>query len=341
MNTNFPVSILDQSPVVAGTSPRDAILATLALARRADALGYHRYWLAEHHSVRTFADPAPEVLLARVAAETTRLRVGTGGVLLPHTSALKVAEQFHIHEALEPGRIDLGIGRGVGGPDLVAAALGSREEAAFPRQMRDLIDFLDGSFPEMHPFASLHAMPTGTDTPEIWLLGKSENAAALAAEMGLPFAFAHFISGDGAEITRMYRHHFRASRHHSEPRLMLALSAIAAPSAEEAEELASSIALLRLRFASEIDVPVPTLEQTRAYPYTADDRKKIANNRRFLTLGTPSTVRERIEMLAAAHEADEVMIVTIVPDYDARLRSYELLADAFALNAPLRRNVRS
>jgi luciferase family oxidoreductase group 1 len=332
MKTNFPVSILDQSPVVAGTNPRDAILATLALARRADSLGYHRYWLAEHHSVRTFADSAPEILLARVAAETTRLRVGTGGVLLPHTHALKVAEQFRLHEALEPGRIDLGIGRASGGPDLVSAALGSHEDDMFPGQMHDLVDFLDGTLPQEHPYASLHAVPAGPGAPEIWLLGKSESSAALAAEMGLPFSFAHFISGDGTHVTRTYRRHFRASRRHAEPRVMLALSAIAAPTAEEAERLAASAALLRLRFRHEIDVPVPSLEEAHAYPYTAADREEIANNRRFATLGTPSTVRERIEALAAAHEADEAMIVTIVPDYDARLRSYELLADAFALN---------
>jgi luciferase family oxidoreductase group 1 len=333
MQTPLPVSILDQSPIIAGTSPREAILATLALARRADVLGYHRYWLAEHHSVRVFAVPAPEILLARVAAETTRLRVGTGGVLLPHTSALKVAEQFHLHEALEPGRIDLGIGRAAGGPDLVSGALGSREDAAFPRQMRDVIDFLDGTLPEKHPFASLYAMPTGAGVPEIWLLGKSESSAALAAELGLSFAFAHFLGGDGAQITRTYRRRFRASRRQAEPRVMIALSAIVAPSPVEAEELAASLDLLRLRYVREIDSPVPSIEETRAYPYTPADREEIANNRRFATIGTPSIVRERIETLAAAHEADEAMIVTIVPDYDARVRSFELLADAFALNA--------
>jgi alkanesulfonate monooxygenase SsuD/methylene tetrahydromethanopterin reductase-like flavin-dependent oxidoreductase (luciferase family) len=154
--------------------------------------------------------------------------------------------------------------------------------------------------------------------------------------MGLPFALAYFISGDGTEITRTYRRQFRASRRHAEPRVMLALSAITAPTAEEAEELATSVDLLRLRFRRKIDAPVASLEEAHAYPYTADDRQEIANNRRFLTLGTPSTVRDRIETLVAAHEADEAMIVTIVSDYDARLRSYELLADAFALTVPTR-----
>jgi luciferase family oxidoreductase group 1 len=332
VNRTLPVSILDQSPVVAGTSPRDAILETLALAGRADALGYHRYWLSEHHSVHTFANPAPEILLARVAAETTRLRVGTGGVLLPHTSALKVAEQFRIHEALEPGRIDLGIGRASGGPDLVSVALGASEEAAFQSQMRDLIDFLGASLPDGHPFASLQAMPAGPGAPEVWLLGKSEHGAVLAAEMGLPFAFAHFISGDGTEITRTYRRRFRPSRLHPEPRVMLALTAITAPDVEEAEELTTSLDLLRLQLELELYVPVPSLKEARAYPYTTRDREEIAKNRRFVTFGTPAMVRERIETVAAAHEADEAMIVTIVPDYQARIRSYELLAEAFALS---------
>jgi luciferase family oxidoreductase group 1 len=328
------VSILDQSPVLAGASPRDAILATLELARSADALGYHRYWLAEHHAMRGLGDPAPEILLARVACETTRIRVGTGGVLLPHYSALKVAEQFRMHEALAPGRIDLGIGRAPGGTGLVSAALGSREIAQFPRQMHDLLDFLDGTLPNEHPFSRLHAMPTGETTPEVWLLGSSDYSATLAAEMGLPFCFAHFISGDAAEVTRAYRRHFRPSRRLAEPHVMLAVSALCAPTPEEAEELAATIDLWRLRVPRGVNLPVPSLEEARAYAYTAYDREEIAYNRRRLTLGAPGAVRTRIEALAAAHEADEAMILTIAPDYAVRARSYALLAEAFALQTP-------
>jgi luciferase family oxidoreductase group 1 len=329
----LPVSILDQSPVLSGASPRDAIVATLQLARIADALGYHRYWLAEHHAMRGLGDPAPEILLARVAAETTRIRVGTGGVLLPHYSALKVAEQFRVHEALAPGRVDLGIGRAPGGTGLVSAALGSREIAQFPRQMRDLLDFLDDTVPVEHPFARLRAMPSGETSPEVWLLGSSDYSASLAAEMGLPFCFAHFISGDATQVTRMYRRHFRPSRRATGPRVMLAVAALCAPTAAEAEELAATIDLWRLRVPRGIDLPVPSLEEAQSYPYTPYDREEIAYNRRRLTLGAPSSVRERIEMLADAHLADEAMILTIAPDYAARMRSYTLLADAFALHA--------
>lgn len=325
------VSILDQSPVLAGASPLDAITATLDLARSADALGYHRYWLAEHHAMRGLADPVPEILLARIAAETMRIRVGTGGVLLPHYSALKVAEQFRMHEALSPGRIDLGIGRAPGGTGLVSAALASRDIAQFPRQVQDLIGFLDATIPDQHPFSRLHAMPAGPTSPEVWLLGSSDYSATLAAEMGLPFCFAHFISGEGEGVTRMYRRHFRPSAREAEPRVMLALAAVSAPTPEEAEELAKVIDLWRLRVPRGVDLPVPSSKEARDYPYSPYERDEIAFNRRRLTLGAPGAVRERIESIVAAHEADEAMIITIAPDYRSRMRSYALLADAFSL----------
>jgi luciferase family oxidoreductase group 1 len=326
------VSILDQSPVLAGATPQDAITATRDLAQSADALGYHRYWLAEHHAMRGLADPVPEILLARIAAETTRIRVGTGGVLLPHYSALKVAEQFRMHEALSPGRIDLGIGRAPGGTGLVSAALASRDIAQFPRQVRDLIGFLDDALPDHHPFSRLRAMPAETTSPEVWLLGSSDYSAALAAEMGLPFCFAHFISGDADEVTRMYRRHFRPSSRAAEPRVMLALAALVAPTPEEAEEQAAVIDLWRLRVPRGVDLPIPSAEEARAYPYTPYDRDEIAYNRRRLTLGTPRAVRERLESITAVHQADEVMVLTIAADYAARARSYALLADVFSLS---------
>ncbi|MEA2721470.1 MAG: hypothetical protein QOJ39_3334, partial [Candidatus Eremiobacteraeota bacterium] len=185
----LPLGILDQSPVLAGARPRDAVLATIALAREAERLGYDRYWLAEHHAMQGLADPAPEILLARITAETARIRVGTGGVLLPHYAALKVAEQFRMLDALAPGRIDLGIGRAPGGTQRVSMALESADVQRFPRQVSDVVGFLDGTLSEEHPFAKLVAMPSGETSPEVWLLGSSDYSAALAAEMGLPFAF--------------------------------------------------------------------------------------------------------------------------------------------------------
>jgi luciferase family oxidoreductase group 1 len=325
------LGILDQSPVLAGASPREAVHETIALAREADRLGYHRYWLAEHHAMRGLADPAPEILLARVAAETSRMRVGTGGVLLPHYSALKVAEQFRMLEALAPGRIDLGIGRAPGGTQRVSMALESRDVRDFPSQVQDLCDYLDRTMPEEHPFAKLTAMPSGETSPEVWLLGSSDYSASLAAQLGLPFAFAHFISGDAEAVTRMYRRHFQPSRRLAEPRVILCVAAITAATPEEAENLASTIDLWRLRIRHGTDLPVPSREEARAYPYTPTDREEIAYNRHRLTLGAPAAVRERIETLSERHAADEAMILTITPDYASRTRSYELLADAFAL----------
>jgi luciferase family oxidoreductase group 1 len=325
------LGILDQSPVLAGASPREAVHETIALAREADRLGYHRYWLAEHHAMRGLADPAPEILLARVAAETSRMRVGTGGVLLPHYSALKVAEQFRMLEALAPGRIDLGIGRAPGGTQRVSMALESRDVRDFPSQVQDLCDYLDRTMPEEHPFAKLTAMPSGETSPEVWLLGSSDYSASLAAQLGLPFAFAHFISGDAEAVTRMYRRHFQPSRRLAEPRVILCVAAITAATPEEAEDLASTIDLWRLRIRHGTDLPVPSREEARAYPYTPTDREEIAYNRHRLTLGAPAAVRERIETLSERHAADEAMILTITPDYASRTRSYELLADAFAL----------
>ncbi len=326
----LPLGILDQSPVLDGAAPRDAVLETIALAREAERLGYRRYWLAEHHAMRGLADPAPEILLARIAAETSRMRVGTGGVLLPHYSALKVAEQFRMLEALAPGRIDLGIGRAPGGSQRVSMALESRDVRDFPAQVRDLCDYLDGTLPEEHPFAKLTAMPSGETSPEVWLLGSSDYSASLAAQFGLPFAFAHFISGDAEPVTRMYRRHFRPSRRLAEPRVILCVAAIAAPTPEEAEDLAATIDLWRLRIRRGVDLPVPSRDDARAYPYTESDRDEIAYNRHRLTLGAPRAVRERIETLSARHEADEAMILSITPDYASRTRSYALLAGAFA-----------
>jgi luciferase family oxidoreductase group 1 len=327
----LPLGILDQSPVLAGATPSDAVHATIALARDADRLGYSRYWLAEHHAMRGLADPAPEILLAHLAGVTSRIRIGTGGVLLPHYAALKVAEQFRMLEALAPGRIDLGIGRAPGGTQRVSVALESTDVHRFPRQVADVVGFLDRDLPHGHPYAKLVAMPSGETSPEVWLLGSSDYSAALAAELGLPFAFAHFISGDAPAVTHMYRRHFRASRRLQEPRVLLAVAAIAAEAADQAESLAATIDLWRLRIRRGVDLSIPSHEEALAYPYTVDEREEIAYNRRRLALGTPAGVRDRIEELARTHEADEAMVLTITPDYASRARSYELLAAAFAL----------
>ena len=329
---SIPLSVLDQSPVLAGASPADAIANTIALARHADRLGYARYWLAEHHAMRGLADASPEVLLARLTAETERIRLGSGGIMLPHYAAFKVAEAFRMLDALAPGRIDLGIGRAPGGTGLVSAALESRDVATFPQQIADTIDFLNADVPAHHPFAPLPAMPAGPTAPDVWLLGSSEYGAMLAAEMGLPYTFAHFIGGEAPELVRAYRRLFKPSKHLAKPRAMVALGAIVAPSDAEAERLSLPVALWRMRLLRGRPGPVPSLAEAEAYPWSPLERREIEQTRRVVA-GSPATVRARIERLIDDHGADEAMIVTIVPDNETRLRSYALLADAFALRA--------
>jgi alkanesulfonate monooxygenase SsuD/methylene tetrahydromethanopterin reductase-like flavin-dependent oxidoreductase (luciferase family) len=305
----FPVGILDQSPVVSGALPSDAIAATIALARRADELGYHRYWLAEHHAMRGLADASPEVLLARLTAETHAIRLGTGGIMLPHYSAFKVAETFRMLEALAPGRIDLGLGRAPGGTPLVSAALESRDPSLFPAQV---------------------AATSGRGVPEVWMLGSSDYGARLAADMGLAYAYAHFIGGDASHVLQAYRARFQPSAARPEPYCAIALAAIVAPSDEEAEELALPLRLWRLRVANGISSELPSAAEARAYPWTPLEREQALRSRRVIT-GSPETARDRIAELVAAYGADEALIVTITPDYASRLRSYELLAGAFSL----------
>jgi len=326
----FPLSILDQSPVVSGARPRDAIAATIELARRADQLGYRRYWLAEHHAMRGLADASPEVLLARLTAETTNIRLGTGGIMLPHYSAFKVAESFRMLEALAPGRIDLGLGRAPGGTPLVSAALESRDPAIFPAQIGAAIEYMRGTALPEERGAPLPAMPSGSSAPPVWILGSSDYGARLAADMSLPYAYAQFIGGDAAHIARAYRARYLPTPERPEPYCMVALFAIAAPSDEEAEDLAWPIRLWRSRVTRGISTEVPSLEETRAYPWTPRERDEAVRSRRMI-VGTPAKVRERIRELVAEYAADEAMVVTITPDYASRLRSYELLADAFRL----------
>jgi luciferase family oxidoreductase group 1 len=330
MRMAFPLGVLDQSPVLSGMTPADAIRATIALAKRAETLGYKRFWLAEHHAMRGLADASPEILLARLTAETSNIRLGTGGIMLPHYSAFKVAETFRMLETLAPGRIDLGVGRAPGGTRLVSAALESRDPATFPTQIADIEAFFAGTAPATGEFASLVAMPSGDSSPQIWMLGSSEYGALLAAEMGLPYTYAHFISGDAPDVTRAYRERYRPSLRHPVPRVIVALGALVAESDAEAERLALPVMLWRMLLLRGRSGPVPTLAEAEAYPWTQLERYEVARTRRLMT-GRPSAVRTKIETLVAEHGADEVMIVTIAPDYATRERSYALLADAFAI----------
>src|SRR5438067_1845679 len=326
------LSILDQSPIISGHDARRAIEETLALARRADELGFYRYWLAEHHAIAALADPCPEVLVARLGAETRRLRIGTGGVLLPYYSAFRVAESFRMLEALYPGRIDLGIGRAPGGDARTAQAVaggGFPDASHFPQQLLELIGHLDGTLDAAHPFKPVRLQPEVATAPEIWLLGSSDYSGALAAELGVAFSFAHFINPQGGdEVTRAYRQHFRAGREKA-PRAMVCTFLICADSDDEAERLAAPIDLRRLHMALGVDAPIPSDEQAARHRYSSEEHRYVMSQRARAIIGSPATCRAELEATAARYEADEIMVLTITGDYATRRRSYELLMGAF------------
>jgi len=332
---NLHLSILDQSPVISGHTPARAVAETVLLAQAAEALGYHRYWLAEHHAVAALADPCPEILLTRVASATTRIRVGSGGVLLPYYSALKVAEVFRMLEALFPGRIDLGIGRAPGGDLATAQALSNGQYSAadhFAEQVQDLAGFLDDALPPGHAFERVKAMPAGPGAPPIWLLGSSDYSGALAAALGLRFAFAHFISAQGGDaVTRAYRARFQASKREAAPHAVVCAFVICAETEAAAEQLASSVDLRRLHMAQGLNAPIPTLAQAQAQRHSEAELTYIRSQRARAIIGDPRQVRERLLQLREQFNADELMLLTITGDYASRLRSYELLAREFAL----------
>lgn len=330
------LSVLDQSPIRTGASPADAINDTLVLAELADRLGYHRYWLAEHHSSAGLAGATPEILISQVAQRTQGLRVGSGGVMLSHYSPLKVAESFRMLETLFPGRIDLGIGRAPGSDQLTDQALqtgpGALGPQHYPMQVRDLIAYLDQTLPDEHPFATITAMPAGPSTPPVWLLGSTDQSASLAAYFGCPFSFAQFIAGEGGpDSMEAYRQKFQPSERFPEPLASIGVFVICADTEEDAERLMMSRDLSSVRQRTGRAGPVPSYEDARAYVYSPQEESLRQYNRQRWVWGTPDAVRQKLESLGAQFGVDEFVVVTITPDMESRCRSYELLADAFDL----------
>ena len=336
------LSVLDQSPIRKGGTAASALAETIALAKAAERLGYHRYWVAEHHNSSSFAGSAPEVLIARLAAETSRIRIGSGGVMLMHYSPLKVAEQFRMLETLAPGRIDLGIGRAPGADERTSRALQAGPQSfgidAFPSQVHLLSQLLDDAsagtpLPADHPYRGIHAMPQGDSRPELWLLGSGIHSAVFAAELGLPFAHAHFISPDGSqEAVEAYRARFKPSVWCATPRLAMGVSALAADTAQDAERLSASRQLWAVRLFSGRPIAFPPPEEALGYPYDERERTILKSLEGRSFIGTAAMVKTQLFDLAAAHGADELILVTITYDFAARLRSYELLAQAFGGN---------
>ncbi len=332
------LSVLDQSMIVSGRSPGESIRETLELAKLCDRLGYHRFWLSEHHSSDSIAGSAPEVLLAALAVTTQRIRLGSAGVMLPHYSALKVAEQFRVLEALSPGRIDLGLGRAPGSDGRTALALNpNAAEAAniFPAQLRDLMAWVAGdALPDTHPFRSVHAQPEGPTAPQVWMLGSSNYGAQVAAYFGLPYCYAYFFTeGQGAmEALSLYRETYRPSARHSRPYSAIAVFAMAAETQQQADRQFGPREVWRAERERGRFVPLPSPDEAAAYPFNDVDRARNAVIRAQAAYGTPDVVRQRLTEIAEAHGADEVAIVTAMHDAEARRRSFELLADEFRLD---------
>jgi luciferase family oxidoreductase group 1 len=334
--TELRINVLDQSPISEGSTGPDALANTLDLARLTDGLGYHRYWLAEHHGTPTLACASPEVLIGPIAAATERIRVGSGGVMLPHYSPLSVAERFSILSGLYPGRIDLGIGRAPGTDQLTMLALQrDRRQTApddFPQQLTELLAYLEDDMPRDHPFARLGAsLPGVPHRPEVWLLGSSPQSGIWAAELGLPYSFADFINPRGAAIAEDYRRRFAETGRADAPRVAVGVMAVCAETDEEAERLASSsrmaFSLLRMGRL----VPVPPIETALRYLETRE-RSPGGSGRRGV-IGSPETVKQGLEEVAREYGAQELTVLTITHEHEARRRSYELIASAFALQA--------
>ena len=328
------LSVLDQSPVSEGTTGAQALENTLDLARLADELGYHRYWVAEHHGTPTLASTSPEVLIGPIALATSRIRVGSGGVILHHYSPRKVAESFSVLSGLFGDRIDLGVGRGMSADPVTTHALQrDRREPApddYEEQLAELLAYLDGRPPPDRRFAGLAALPGLPGRPEPWLLGSSLESAIWAGRLGLPYAFGDFINPGRAEIAELYRDYFVSSERLSAARLAVGVAAICAESDEEAERLAASSRMSSSLARRGTPIPVPPVGKALRY-LEADEA--TATPGRSAVVGSPATVRAGLEEVARDYGAGEVIVVTITYAHEARRCSYELIAEAFELAA--------
>jgi luciferase family oxidoreductase group 1 len=330
------LSILDQAPVAEGSSASEALHRSIELAQLGDRLGYHRFWMSEHHAMQTLACTAPEVLLARMGAETERIRLGSGGIMLPHYSAFKVAEQFRTLEAMYPGRIDLGVGRAPGGGPVESLALRRERRVQpvddFADQLSELMAFFDQDFPPQHPFSKLRVMPESSGTPDVWLLGSSLWSSSAAAEFSLPYAFAHFFSPLPTRAAiEAYRLAFVPGRRRSAPEAMIAIGVIVAPTQDEAEYLHASVRLLQRRIRQGDRRPVASPEVAlRELQGFGTDGGEEGEWPRYI-VGTPDRVRRDLEAIAGGLGIDELVVNTITWDHAARLRSYQLLADVMEI----------
>jgi luciferase family oxidoreductase group 1 len=327
-----PFSVLDLAPIGSGSTPSQALRATVELAHLADRLGYTRYWFAEHHSLPSVASSAPEVLIEHVASATRRIRVGSGGMMLPNHVPLRVAETFQTLEALHPGRIDLGLGRAPGTDPATSRALRPFDGEQFPALLAEMLSLSRREIPADHPLGSVRVIPDDVDLPPIWLLGSSGATARLAGSLGLGYSFArHFSPTPPEPAIRAYRESFEPSAQFPKPHAILAVSVICAETEERAQHLAWTLELSLVRLRTGRLGPLPTPEEAMAYSYTPQERAAIREYRDLHIVGSPATVRARIEALLEEVQVEEVMVSSMIHSQEARLHSYELVAEAFGL----------
>lgn len=329
----LPISILDLAPVPDGTTSSEALQNIVSLAQLGDDLGLTRVWYAEHHGMASIASSSPEVLIATAAASTRRIRVGSGGVMLPNHVPLRVVETYRTLNGLHPGRIDLGIGRAGGSDGRTLSALRSTDGSYFSHELAELLAFEEGTFPAEHPYAPITVVPAQVTLPPIFLLGSSGASAAAAGELGVGYSFAaHFSATPPAPAFAAYRAAFRPSAQSDRPHAILAVSALLAPTQEEAQFLSTSQAVSWALFHSGELRRLMAPEQASRWPLTAQQQAIVDKQSKLWIVGDPQQVRATIEAQAEAAGADEVMVTTTVWSHAYRLRSYRLLAEVFGLS---------
>jgi luciferase family oxidoreductase group 1 len=329
------LSILDQSPIRKGSDAPAALQETIRLAKLADRLGYTRYWLSEHHNTTTLAGASPEILIARLAAETKEIRLGSGGIMLPNHSTLKVAEDFRLLEALYPGRIDLGLGRAPGGDRLTSQLLNPAntfDPQEYIRQIRDLYAFLSDTPAPGNFEGKIRAIPQIETQPDLWMLTSSGESAYLAAHFGMSLCYAQFINPiGGAAAVSAYRDRFKPSAFLTEPRASVAVFAFCSEDTRKVEETQAVIDYRLLGFEKGRYDEIPTYAAASVYPYTSAEWQRVLYNRQRTAIGTPEQMKDKLETLAQEFDVEEIVVSTFTERLEDRLHSYELLAELFSL----------
>lgn len=332
---DIKLSILDQSPVRKGGTARQALLETTELAKLAEKLGYTRFWVSEHHNTASLAGSSPEVLLAHLGNHTSKIKIGSGGIMLPNHSALKVAENFRVLETLFPGRIDLGLGRAPGTDRYTASLLNPSNtfnEDDFTQQLVDLTHYLNDTGTKGPKQTKVQATPMAETVPELWLLSSSGQSGVFAAHFGMAFSFAHFINPNGGpQMVKLYKSHFQASEQLKEPKANVAIFVMVADTEEKAQQLQSEMDIRMLKIEKGVREAITSYDEIKDYQFSEEEQARVLYNRQRMISGTPEQVKPRLEQLAKDYGVDEIVAVTITYDFADRLRSYELLAEMFEI----------